>query len=131
MEATAGHGGWRFGDRVRACMESTVAGKACIRGGQQDRKLVLIVVVLVSGLVTIVKYMPSVGLLDQRQVFQRPRRIFPGEQKVDPRAVVHRANLNSGFSFAVKISSMAGHQGERLDVAPDSIGRVTVEGRRA
>src|SRR6266404_3583827 len=127
MEAPAGHGSWRFGDRMGACMESVVASKACIRSGQQHRKLVLIVVVLVSGLVAVVKQVPSVDFLNKWQMFQRPRGIFPCEQEIRPSAVVHRANLNSRFSFAVKIPSRAGHQGEWPDVSPGSIGCIAVE----
>ena len=59
----------------------SIAGKDCIRGGQQDRKFVLIVFVLISAFVSIVQQMPPVLLLDEGQLFQRTCRIIPSEEK--------------------------------------------------
>ena len=111
-------------------MKSPVAREDHVRSGQQDRKLVLIVIVFVSGFIAVVKKVPSVGFLDQRQVFQGTRGIFPYEQEVRPRAVVRRANLDLRFAFAVKIAALAGHHGKWRDVAPRPIGGVAVEHRR-
>ena len=111
-------------------MKSTVACKSSIQCGQQHRKFVLIVIVLVAGLVAIVKQAPSVGLLDQRQMLQRTRRILPGEQEISPGAVVYGANVDSRFTFVVKIPALACHQGERPDVSPGAIGCVAVEDGR-
>ena len=84
---------------------------------------------LVAELKTGMKQVPSIGLLDERQVLQRARRILPGEEEIRVGAVMHRADLDSGFSLAVEISAFAGQQRERLDVAPAPVGRVAVEDR--
>ena len=73
--------------------------------------------------------MPSIGFLDERQLLQRARRILPSEKEIRVGAVVHRADLDSGFSLAVEISAFAGQQRERLDAAPGAIGSVAVEDR--
>ena len=75
------------------------------------------------------KQVPSIGFLDERQLLQRARRILPGEEEIRVGAVVHRADLDSGFSLAVEISAFAGQQRERLDAAPGPIGSVAVEDR--
>ena len=76
------------------------------------------------------KHVPSVDFLDQRQVLERSGRIRPGEQEISPCAVVHRANLDSGFAGAVEIATLAGHQRKRRDVAPGPVGGVAVEDGR-
>ena len=129
MQSAAAHGGRRAGDRLRPWMKGSAAGQRDIRGGQQHRKLVFVVLMLVAELKAGMKQVPSVGFLDQRQVLQRTRRILPGEEEIRIGAVVHRADLDPGFSLAVEISAFSGQQRERLDAAPGPIGRVAVEDR--
>src|SRR5207237_10379966 len=116
-------------DRLRTWMKGSAARQRDIRCGQQHRKLVFAVFMLVAELKTGIKQVPSIGLLDERQVLQRARRILPGEEEIRVGAVMHRADLDSGFSLAVEISAFAGQQRERLDVAPAPVGRVAVEDR--
>src|SRR5437762_10318749 len=44
-----------------------------------------------------------------------------------PGAVMHGTYIDPSVSLAVEITSLVGHQRERLDVAPDAIGCVAVE----
>ena len=62
---------------------------------------------LVSDPIAGVKQVPFVGFLDQRQMLQRPRRIFPGEEKIRKGAVMHRANRGSWFRPCRQISTFA------------------------
>ncbi len=129
MQSAAAHGGRRAGHRLRSGMKGSAAGQRDIGGGQQHRKLVFVVLMLVAELKAGMKQVPSVGFLDERQVLQRTRRILPGEEEIRIGAVVHRADLDSGFALAVEISAFAGQQRKRLDVTPCPIGRVAVEDR--
>jgi hypothetical protein len=111
-------------------MKRSIAGKDYFRRGQQHCKFVFMEAVLVSRLKAVMKHVPSVGSLDERQVFERARRILPYKQEICPPAVVHRANLYSRFAFAVKISSLAGHHGEWHGLSPGPIGCIAVDPRR-
>ena len=129
MQSAAAHGGRRVGDRLRPRMKGPAAGQRDIHGGQQHRKLVFVVLMLVAELKAGVKQVPSVGFLDERQMLQRARGVLPGEEEIGVGAVMHRADLDSGFSLAVEISAFAGQERERLDAAPGPIGCVAVEER--
>ena len=129
MQSTAAHRGRRIGDRLRPRMKGPAAGQRDIHGGQQHRKLVFIVLMLVAELKAGMKQVPSVGFLDEGQVLQRTRRILPGEEEIRIAAVMHRADFYPGFSLAVEISAFAGQERERLDAAPRPIGRVAIEQR--
>ncbi len=129
MQSAAAHGGRRAGDRLRPRMKGSAAGQRDIGGGQQHRKLVFVVLMLVAELKAGMKQVPSIGFLDQRQLLQRARRVFPGEEEIRVGAVMHRADLDPGFSLAVEISALSGQKRERLDAAPGAIGSVAVEDR--
>ena len=73
------------------------------------------------------KQVPSIELFHQRQMLQRTGRILPREQEIRPGAVMHGPYIDPRVSLAVEITSLVGHQRERLDVAPDAIGCVAVE----
>src|SRR6476660_3014209 len=127
MQAAASHRRRRTGNRMWAGMKRSVAGKGYFRRGQQHCKFVFMEAVLVSRLKAVMKHVPSVGSLDERQVFERARRILPYKQEICPPAVVHRATLYSRFAFAVKISSLAGHHGEWHGLSPGPIGCIAVD----
>ena len=129
MQSAAAHGGRRAGDRLRPGMKGPAAGQRHVGSGQQHRKLVFVVLMLVAELKAGMQQVPSVGFLDQRQLFQRARRILPGEEEIRVGAVMHRADLDSGFSLVVEISAFAGQHRERLGAPPRPIGRVAVEDR--
>ena len=69
METAAAHAGRRVGHGLRACMESPVPRKRRLRSGQEHRKLVLVELVLVAGFIAVVKEVPAVNFLYERQLF--------------------------------------------------------------
>ena len=129
MQSAAAHGRRRARNRLRPGVKGSVARQRGIRRGQQHRKLVFVVLMLVADPIAGVKQVPSVGFLDQRQMLQRARRVLPGEEEIRKGAVMHRANRDPGFALAVEIPAFAGQERERLDAAPGPVRRVAVEGR--
>ena len=70
VQAAARHGGGRIRNRLRAGVESAVAREVDVQCREQDRELVLVEGMLVAVLIAFVKQVPSIDLLDQRQLLE-------------------------------------------------------------
>ena len=130
MQAAAGHGGGRAGIGCGPAWKVWSPARITSEVVSSTENLSSLKSCSSPDLKTLVKQVPAVGFLDQGQVLQRAGGILPGEQKIRPGAVMHRAYFDPGFSLAVEIAALAGHQGKRRDVSPRPIGGVAVEDRR-
>src|SRR5262245_45013394 len=94
MQATPGGSGRLAVDGGAADVEGAVACKQRVVVGDQNRELVVVILVLVADVVFALHDVPAILLLDERKMLQRPRRIAPDKREIRRLAVMHGADLD-------------------------------------